>query len=51
MDVLSVAGSEFITIGGILVLGAAIAAVINSGFSRSDDCRPGPTTRCWPFPA
>jgi hypothetical protein len=34
-DVLSVAGSEFIAIGGILVLGAAIAAVINSGFSRS----------------
>ena len=33
-DVLSVAGSEFITIGGILAIGAAIAALINSGFSR-----------------
>ena len=33
-DVLSVAAGEFITIGGILAVGAAIAAAINSGFSR-----------------
>lgn len=33
-DVLSVAAGEFVTIGGILVVGAAIAALINSSFSR-----------------
>ena len=31
---LSVAAGEFVLIGGILAVGAAIAAAINSGFSR-----------------
>ncbi len=33
-DVLAVAAGEFIVVGGTLAIGAAIAALINSGFSR-----------------
>jgi uncharacterized membrane protein YraQ (UPF0718 family) len=34
-DVLAVAAGDFVVIGGTLVLGAAAAALINSGFSRA----------------